>query len=1370
MKKLLFFLALPVFGAISNVRVTDSTNIEFIIRYISPSVGVCTWEVSESPTYIPLVNDVDPVQFVNANRDDRNGAQAGRERVFIVGGAGKGIRYAPIATGGAYSGFPVSRANQTNTLFYYRGTCPNLAGGNDLVTGTARTANIVTGDTFSAPWPIDPARPGASAWPFLDWNANVGVIDPVTGVFVQRFIAMNAQRSSYDMANVNAAKAFDASGNWTSIANATGATDGTLASFTGATNNPLFVTFNTATPTLQAQLIGVTVYVTGGRDSVGTTAEICWVVNGATCYGPYIPILGLVTTGVGQVTVGDQNTDATYPGNGAPSPGLGGVGSYQNASMMAAWLGFGQDLPNKYSTSQRTGYADNVGPILTLRAYGAAFDPAWTTGTHITYGGNPYTVLTVQSGTEITLSSTPATNTTGTAWASDNLGFFIRKSSAGGTINIDSVVLKKSNYNSQVTNGGSGGSKQCSSKRYPQGWRIGGPVGTNYNAATNTAPIVMMTTTPNDYSTGNVIVQANVPNNTAANGTWTITRLTASTYSLNGSDGTASGVFPRDDAGDFHVYYYGGGVTWKVNAPTGYTCGIASGDSTGQSFWINPDTTPATVAYLGPAYINNVGLGWLNGAFPGGSSDETGMISTIYSQVKIAGSPTVIKGFGMGQQNLGLNQNAGNDTVPGGNYLTNNTSWSIYAASPNGMSDKLALFDPAATGLEVSLLRTPKVGKIAFSANLGIQNSVGWIGIYDVATASVVALMNTWKNANGRWGGLHTALAWEGADFYSWVPYELLGYYWDGSNNIKMDYDGPYRMQVTSGAIPATATDCATQFSALGIANPLNMTGNNCTTITVSSTIPIMPSTFIPANDTLGNLGIRIGDQVRVFTASGGPFGLGLPDPVAPNGEIMTISGISGTSLIFNRSIPSAHITGAFLHMFANVLPRWWDWVNAPHGETGTDLYSQNLNGNFVDPAFANESHYFTRNALSVADVADPTAGGTIHPQFTCASGSVTASYSFRNYPWPNHVTAPDSAYGCVAGNPLFNNSYGNGMGDYLEKHPSPVDNLAINPSFFDARPYATGVDWQQNVTKVGTYIYKVTGYNQFSSFDEKNNSIYVPIGHRTARDVSGPGVVLADTAAANYTYVLAHVAGEGWPGSAVGDVYINAPFVAKVPIGGSPQGARDGTYSCNAKNETFSDNELNDACVGIKAPYGDYIVQYSIIHDPFNTGARRISNGFHMVRGTDSLWNTPVLPDGNWAITMVSRGEQGGGKQMMKLIKIPPSPGIQRGINRGSWIPITQQVPKGPSGTATVTLEYGYNAQYECSTRKEACISVTAQGIPANSYNYASDSYTKLPCASGCTITAAANSQRLMWSRIHYWDAGGNNIFTTPPRIDATP
>jgi len=177
MRKLLFLLAFPVFGAITNFQVTDSTPTAVILRYAAPTLASCTLEVSESPTYVPLVPDVDTALFPGANSDARNGSQ-GRDRTFVVGNAGVGIIYAPIAA----SGRRVSRALQANTIHYYRLTC-----GADTAAGSFRTPNIAPGDTFPvAPAPIDPAHLGENGWPFLPVDASATVIDPITGVLIQQ--------------------------------------------------------------------------------------------------------------------------------------------------------------------------------------------------------------------------------------------------------------------------------------------------------------------------------------------------------------------------------------------------------------------------------------------------------------------------------------------------------------------------------------------------------------------------------------------------------------------------------------------------------------------------------------------------------------------------------------------------------------------------------------------------------------------------------------------------------------------------------------------------------------------------------------------------------------------------------------------------------------------------------------------------------------------------------------------------------------------------------------------------------------------------------------------------------------------------------
>jgi hypothetical protein len=67
---------------------------------------------------------------------------------------------------------------------------------------------------------------------------------------------------------------------------------------------------------------------------------------------------------------------------------------------------------------------------------------------------------------------------------------------------------------------------------------------TTINGATNAAPIVIQTTTPHGFSTGDLVsvigVQGNVAANSPTNQPWTITVIDATHFSLNGSQGSGA--------------------------------------------------------------------------------------------------------------------------------------------------------------------------------------------------------------------------------------------------------------------------------------------------------------------------------------------------------------------------------------------------------------------------------------------------------------------------------------------------------------------------------------------------------------------------------------------------------------------------------------------------------------------------------------------------------------------------------------------------------------------------------------------------------------------------------------------------------------
>src|SRR5882762_2453884 len=80
-------LAAPaVFGAVGNLAVRGVTSTQAVLTYSAPDANACPVQVSELPTYLPLVHDVDPAIFAGSNLDSRaESTSSGRERAFVVG-------------------------------------------------------------------------------------------------------------------------------------------------------------------------------------------------------------------------------------------------------------------------------------------------------------------------------------------------------------------------------------------------------------------------------------------------------------------------------------------------------------------------------------------------------------------------------------------------------------------------------------------------------------------------------------------------------------------------------------------------------------------------------------------------------------------------------------------------------------------------------------------------------------------------------------------------------------------------------------------------------------------------------------------------------------------------------------------------------------------------------------------------------------------------------------------------------------------------------------------------------------------------------------------------------------------------------------
>lgn len=108
--------------------------------------------------------------------------------------------------------------------------------------------------------------------------------------------------------------------------------------------------------------------------------------------------------------------------------------------------------------------------------------------------------------------------------------------------------------------------------------------------ATNATPIVI-TSNNHGLETGNIVTIKNVAGNTAANGTWTVTKVGPNTFSLNTSVGNGS---------------YTSGGTWHVTGLYLFSLAISQGNGfdVGGTYQMRIDFTNSSTPYVKQAYFS----------------------------------------------------------------------------------------------------------------------------------------------------------------------------------------------------------------------------------------------------------------------------------------------------------------------------------------------------------------------------------------------------------------------------------------------------------------------------------------------------------------------------------------------------------------------------------------------------------------------------------------------------------------------------------------------------------------------------------------------------------------------------------------------
>jgi hypothetical protein len=156
-------------GQINGVSIVGATPTQAVLAYTAPPGVTCTWTVSESPALTPVVHDVDPTLFHNANLDNRPGnISQGRRHVFVIGN-----RTAEVAL----NGHRVSRALQVFTPLL-RHQLPIGGGQRQLYDSQPGCRQSISRDSARGP--------GEYSWPDMPYtDTSPQMIDPLSGILFQ---------------------------------------------------------------------------------------------------------------------------------------------------------------------------------------------------------------------------------------------------------------------------------------------------------------------------------------------------------------------------------------------------------------------------------------------------------------------------------------------------------------------------------------------------------------------------------------------------------------------------------------------------------------------------------------------------------------------------------------------------------------------------------------------------------------------------------------------------------------------------------------------------------------------------------------------------------------------------------------------------------------------------------------------------------------------------------------------------------------------------------------------------------------------------------------------------------------------------------
>jgi hypothetical protein len=1300
-------------AAIGNFRVLGSTSTQALIAYTAPDGNACTIQVSQSAGLTPVALDVDPNTFANSNSDlaRPSTVTSGLSRTVTIG-----QRTAQYATAGTYSGVRhFSRSLQAYTPYFGEVTCPSTG---DTASFTFATGNIPLGGTYGDPWLSDVTHPGDQPWPeALGGLTPESFNDPLTGIYLQR-LGLRGNGWGY-WNNMPFGSAFnqgqttpcDTAGPWTSPCNAVaGSGNTTVADSTAplilrpplTANNAWNAGYGSSSYGQSWTLDQLSVTLTGYVNSATTSFR---VLN--TCLS--LNDGASCASSVQQMTLGESSSQQTV---GQASTSAFGV---------IPWLLDTNPRFNVQESSPHSGSATVSGNTVTWVS-GNTFSLYWVTGGngHIRLSSNndacttppatttstEYTITGFVNGNQLTVSGTPPAGNL--YWCANNFAVVAWRAQAptDGSIVTLTAASMAAVESPAPTYPDNGASTACFNQQIQNGWfcMYGGLYWI-------------------DPATGS----------TAYYGYMTAEAMNSSGDYITNPWRTI-GIIPSGETGD---------IDQTQSSLTFYAMGLDPNG--GGPLVIQGAFNPASISQPATPYSIQI---------QNASVTSTTVYAVTYSN-------------GLTFTNLTPQVSASESVVDQMATFDPTFNAAMISGGPNGWNcDQAAMSTGVFFFFCLSLGGDSPAWIFAFSPGDGNPAHAGQSG-----GPRIIGAMNTFNTPNGPVAANQTALT--GRDMHAVGETGETGW-------IQVQENEYQPINTTNTSIPATSPDCSTY----GLP-----AGNQCIELNINSYtgggVTGYEPYLTPQYQFTGAPGelrtTQLGDTacVAANTVSNCEW-------FVQNQELMTLAiknynGVQG-AWVFRRNG-----YGAELAIPSGPITLWWisiQWSIPAGGTTQNGSLGAYWNpltgcGGAPDP-HGNCLIQDTNNTSGHGEWRDGgEAVATNAPAWAVPVWGWPTDYQtilgsapgIFNEPFANVTPFQVSSVNYTSDDPPFAGVYGHPWGFDAGSHPNAAGAVASayeSIRAFDNTPVQGGIG-DPTFNLVAGQLYMAApnlvtdpddtfGTGSLVGINRKLMAQANSCGSHPLIDISGPGSSIPTGTAGSYTACFVRANGECYTGSTVGEIYVNCPGVIWQYCSGS--GIHGGTPL----------GVGNDICVGNTGESSNAVRQFTLDRtDLAGAYTRTLATATSRLRMVYGFENQRLLPDNSWLILRTDfLNYQRSDMWMAKMLPYPAADSVVR----GNFIPVSLTLkPPAGLGVNNAIVEFGYQEYgapqlVDCTARNDACIATASTVTPGyQPFYFASENPAGASCASGCTITIPAISQRILYYRVEY-RAANNTALAAGPLI----